>query len=130
MRCLGEVVEGTVSLSPLGEVVAEKWQEIPRQNPWIVLDEWIVMPDHMHGILIFNNPTPQDGSQGSKYLHSQSLGAVIGQFKSEVTKRIWWTLNRRDFAWQTRFWDDILHTPADLEKVRSYIQQNPKNWQP
>ena len=130
MRCLGEVVEGTVSLSPLGKVVAEKWQEIPRQNPRVILDEWIVMPDHMHGILIFQGSAPQDGSRNSKHLRSQSLGTVIGQFKSEVTKRIWWTLKRRDFAWQDRFWDDILHTPADLERVRAYIQQNPQNWQP
>jgi putative transposase len=130
MHCLGDIADGRVSLSPLGRVVAEEWQEIPRQNPRVVLDEWIVMPDHMHGILIFQGSAPQDGSRDSKYLRSQSLGAVIGHFKSEVTKRIWWNLKRRDFAWQDRFWDHILHTPADLERVRTYIRQNPTNWQP
>ena len=130
IRCLGDISDGKVSLSPLGTVVAEEWLKIPSHHPRVVLDEWIVMPDHMHGILIFNGHAPQDGKRDSKYLRSQSLGAVIAKFKSDATKRIWWDLKRRDFAWQERFWDDILHTPVDLERVRSYIRENPRNWQP
>jgi putative transposase len=130
MRCLGDVVDGKVSLSPIGAVVAEEWLKIPRHFPRVSLDEWIVMPDHMHGILIFHGKAPEDGREDSKLLRPQSLGAVIGHFKSEASKRIWWNLKRPEYAWQTRFHDVILRTPADLERVRAYIRGNPDRWTP
>jgi putative transposase len=129
MRCLGDVMDGEVFLSPVGEVVAEEWLKIPGHQPRVHLDEWIIMPDHMHGILIVHGET-EGGPRDVKHLRSQSLGAVIGRFKADATKRIWWTLKRRDFAWQNRFHDVILRTPADLERVRSYIRDNPGNWSP
>ena len=105
MCCLGDVTDGEVSLSSIGAVVAEEWLKIPQHHPRVILDEWIIMPDHMHGILIFQGKTPEDGEKSAKRPRSQSLGAIIGHFKSEATKRIWWTLKRSDFGWQTRFHD-------------------------
>jgi REP element-mobilizing transposase RayT len=130
MRCLGDVVDGEVSLSPVGAVVAEEWLKIPRRQPRVILDEWIVMPDHMHGILIFQGSAPTDPIRNSKLLRPQSLGAAIGGFKSEATKRIWWNLKRTDFAWQERFHDVILKTQEDLERMRAYIRGNPACWIP
>jgi REP-associated tyrosine transposase len=130
MRCLGDVVDGEVSLSPVGAVVAEEWLKIPRRQPRVILDEWIVMPDHMHGILIFQGSAPKDPIRNSKLLRPQSLGAAIGGFKSEATKRIWWNLKRTDFDWQERFHDVILKTQEDLERMRTYIRGNPARWIP
>jgi hypothetical protein len=65
-----------------------------------------------------------------KHPQSDCLGAVVGQFKGEATKRIRSHLRQPDFAWQPRFHDVILRTPADLERVRAYIRDNPKNWIP
>jgi putative transposase len=130
MRCLSTIVEGEVSLSPLGEIVAEEWLAIPHHHPRVHLDEWILMPDHMHGILIFHGKTPADGRKDSSGQRSESLGAVIGRFKSDATKQVRWRLRRTDFAWQPRFHDVILHKPADLARVRAYIRDNPKRWQP
>ncbi len=128
VRCLGEVVDGEVSLSPLGAVVAEEWLKIPQQQSRVKLDEWIVMPDHMHGILVFHDKSREGSQRDSKHLQSQSLGAVIGQFKSKVTKRIWWNLRQRDFGWQPRFHDEIIRNPTHLERLRAYIRDNPKRW--
>jgi len=111
-------------------VVAEEWQKIPRRQPRVVLDEWIVMPDHMHGILIFHGNTPMDAPKDSKLLRPQSLGAAIGGFKSEATKRIWWNLKHTDFDWQTRFHDVVLRSQEDLERMRAYIRGNPARWIP
>ncbi len=130
LRCLGDVVDGEVCLSPVGVVVAEEWLKVPDRQPRVVLDEWIVMPDHMHGILIFQGTPPTDPPKDTKRLLSQSLGAAIGGFKSEATKRIWWNLNRRDFDWQTRFHDVILRTQDELERMRAYIRGNPARWSP
>jgi len=130
MRCLGDVVEGEVSLSPIGAIVADEWLKIPVRQARVALDEWIVMPDHMHGILIFQGIPPANPPKDSKRLLSQSLGAAIGGFKSEATKRIWWNLKRRDFDWQTRFHDVILRTQDELERMRAYIRGNPARWSP
>ncbi len=124
--CLGEVVEADVALSPLGVIVAEEWLAIPGTHRQVVLDEWIVMPDHLHGILIFERgerPIPKEG------LPAGSLGAVVGQFKQRATKRIR-ALRRREFAWQERYFDQILRDDEALERYRVYIRENPGRRQP
>jgi len=128
-RCLGRVEDGRALLSPAGEVVAEEWLKIPGNHPRAALDAWVVMPDHLHGILIFQSE-PEGRSRKPKHPQSDSLGTVVGQFKGEAKKRIRSHLRQPDFAWQPRFHDVILRTPADLERVRAYIRDNPKNWHP
>jgi putative transposase len=128
VRWLGEIREERVYLSTVGEVVAEEWEKIPRRHPRVSLDEWIIMPDHIHGILIFqgnpeNGPSPEQPS-----LLAGSLGAVIGQLKSKATKRIWWNLRLRDFAWQERFHDTVVRDADALARLRAYIRENPLRW--
>lgn len=95
----------------------------------MVLDEWIVMPNHIHGILFFHSsPTAKTEEKTPSRLLSQSLGAVIGQFKSKATKRIWWDLKHRSFAWQPRFFDTVVRDQADLDRLRAYIRTNPTRW--
>ncbi|MFL6291829.1 MAG: transposase [Thermoanaerobaculia bacterium] len=122
--CLGEVVEEDVALSPIGVIVAEEWLAIPRTHPQVILDEWIIMPDHVHGILTFQAqecPAPENG------LPAGSLGAVVGQFKQRTTKRIR-ARRRPDFFWQERYFDQILRREDDLESYRAYIRENPSRW--
>ena len=124
--CLGEVIEDEVELAPLGLIAAEEWLAIPRTHPHVALDEWIIMPDHVHGILIFqgeDHPSPQEG------LPAGSLGAVIGQFKQRVTKRIR-ARRQPQFSWQERYYDQILRDDEDLERYRIYIRENPLRWHP
>jgi len=129
VRWLGEIREEQACLSTVGEIAAEEWEKIPRRHPRVSLDEWIIMPDHIHGILIFqenqkDGPSPEQPS----LLLAESLGAVIGQFKSKATKRICWGLRLRDFAWQERFHDAIVRDPEALERLRAYIRENPLRW--
>lgn len=85
----------------------------PRDFPYVTLDEWIVMPDHVHGILVLQNRPSQDQNpQRSRWLLARSLGAVIGQFKSKATKRIRKDLGRPSFDWQERFHDSIVRSGA------------------
>ena len=127
----GEIVDGQVELSREGRVVAEEWRKIPRIRPHAILDEWIVMPDHMHGVLIFQSrPTDKQSQDETSRLLAQSLGSVVGQFKSKATKRIRMDLKRPTFAWEPRFHDTLLREPADLERLRAYIRANPSRWKP
>ena len=124
----GEITGGQVALSREGNVIAQEWSSIPQIGPHVLLDEWIVMPDHLHGILIFKNrPTPVPREEGTDKL-PLSLGELISQVKSRATKKIRWDLKRPRFAWQERFHDTILREPADLERVREYIRTNPARW--
>ena len=113
--CLGEVEGGEVRLSPYGEIVAREWQRIPGRHPQVKLDTWIVMPDHLHGILLFESA-------------SVPLGTAVGQFKSKSTKAIR-GFGYRGFDWQERFHDHIIENLKELERVRTYIHQNPVRWE-
>ncbi|MBW8877348.1 MAG: transposase [Acidobacteria bacterium] len=115
VRCLSEVVDGGVILSPCGEVVAREWSQIPRRHPQVFLDAFIVMPDHLHGLLIL-------GGQ-----ESLPLGGIIGQFKSKATK-VLRARGHADFAWQERFHDTVLKDFKELDQVRAYILDNPRRW--
>jgi REP element-mobilizing transposase RayT len=124
---LGDVIDGQVHLSPLGGIVLEEWQKIPERHPQAILDELVIMPDHLHGILVFQGIAVE--TEGSNLL-SGSLGVVIGQFKSTCTKRIRWDLLRENFEWQERFHDTILENAEALERFRTYIRENPTRWKP
>lgn len=123
----GEIRHGQVVLSQAGKVVATEWRKIPGEHSRVTLDEWVIMPDHLHGLLVFHGRTP-DEPEKSKHLLAQSLGVVVGRFKGEATKRIRRTLHQRTFAWQTRFYDTVVRDLAHLEHLRAYIRNNPTRW--
>jgi REP element-mobilizing transposase RayT len=136
---LGNVVGRVMHLSPIGTIVAEEWEKTPRIRPNVAIDEWLVMPNHIHGILVITRApddavkTPRRGVSTTvtptppSTLQSGSLGAIIGQFKTVCTKRI-----RRagytSFAWQPRFYDHIIRDRTSLEHIRQYIVDNPARW--
>jgi putative transposase len=131
----GEVVAGEIRLSMAGEITAEEWQRTEQVRSNVVLDRWVVMPNHLHGIIVIRNPveTPRRGvstrasSAPASPLRPDSLGSIIGQFKSVCTKRIR-AAGVRDFCWQTRFYDRIVRNEGALSKVRQCIDQNPVRW--
>lgn len=120
-RCLGEVVGDDVGLSPYGAIVAEEWLAIPGMHRHVNLDEWIIMPDHLHGILIF------EAREGPITQPAESLGRVVGQFKQRATKRIR-ARRHPDFSWQERYFDQILRDEENLNRYRAYIRENPARW--
>ena len=135
---LGQVDVGDVRLSASGEIVAEEWQRTAAVRPQIVLDEWVVMPNHLHGIIGIlpheDKPattgldTQQRVAAGRSRLASGSLGTIVGQFKSVCTKRIW-AAGAREFGWQPRFFDHVIRDEAGLRMIRQYILQNPLRWE-
>ena len=114
---LGRVDHGQVTLSTQGEIVRTCLLEIPRHWPDVRVDEWVVMPDHIHVILVVDRPLPA------------GLAQVIGSFKSAATKR----LNALSFGvpspvWQNSFHDRRLRTDEALSAARRYIAANPAKW--
>lgn len=125
-----------MQLSKLGEIVEKYWQEIPNHFNNVQLDEFIIMPNHIHGIILINirnEAVPR--SYGGKYPQmskisplSKSLSSIVGSFKSVVTKNINLQFPELRFSWQSRFHDRIIRNWQELEKIRKYIIENPDNW--
>ncbi len=128
----GDVEENQMYLSAIGEIAADEWYKTAQIRPNVELDEWIVMPNHIHGTIIIQNQPIEtfhrNVSTSSSRLKSDSLGAIIGQFKSVCTKRIR-EAGFSSFGWQTRFYDHIIRDQTSLENIRKYIVDNPMKWQ-
>ena len=126
----GRVVNGEMELSPGGEIVAEEWLKTPAMRANVHLDEWVVMPNHVYGILVIvdSDETPHRGVSTASPLKPGSVGAIIGQFKSVCTKRIW-AVGQTGFAWQPRFHDRVIRDEPELLNKRRYIVENPLRWE-
>jgi len=132
----GNIVNGTMQLSDFGFIVQKVWVEIPLHFRQVNLDEFIVMPNHLHGILHLNtvveatHASPlQENGPVKRTLPSGSLGAIIGSFKAAASKQIN-VLNSisRESIWQRNYYEHIIRNESSLEKIREYICNNPLRW--
>lgn len=142
----GEIQNGIMSLSNIGIIIDEEWRNIPLMRSYVSLDEYVVMPDHFHGIIRIhahdqmsapnaidpsNVETPFMGvsvlTTNNPHQHWKKgcLGSIVNQFKRACTYRIKCAGNE-DFAWQTRYHESVVRRDA-AEKIRRYIGMNPKN---
>ncbi|MDH5297028.1 MAG: transposase [Nitrospirota bacterium] len=129
---LGEIVEGSVVLSPAGLIVEEEWRRTATVRQHVCLDDFVVMPNHIHGIVVLTGDpgkTSQlDVSTKKANLKPNSLGAIIGQFKSVSTKRIRGA-GFPKFGWQARFYEHLIRDEPSLGNIRQYIVDNPAKWE-
>ena len=130
LHYFGEIVEThhCASLQPTatGIIANEYWIQIPQHYPFARLDAFVVMPDHIHGILFFDKPNKKDWKPNEFGPQSQNLAAIIRAFKSSVKRHT--NQNNVEFAWQARFHDRIIRSQQELDGVRNYIAQNPEQW--
>jgi REP element-mobilizing transposase RayT len=122
----GQIVEGEMHRNELGDYVARCWQWLAKQYPYVVLDEWTVMPNHLHGIIVIT-----DGAGGSRTAPTKRkpLGRLVGAFKTVSTDEInqlRGTPGRP--LWQRDFYDHIIRNEDELNKIREYISTNPLRW--
>ena len=111
--CFGKV-DNNIILNKYGVIVDEICSNLPAHFN-IELDEYIIMPNHFHGIIII--------SEDSQH----SLSTIIGSFKSFVSRKVKKT--KPDFAWQKSFYDRIIRNEKELYQIRKYIRQNPLKWE-
>ena len=125
---LQNIRPSTAELKPttIGNIANQYWTEIPKHYPFVVLDQFVIMPNHIHGILIFNKPDYDEWKSNQFGVQSKNLGAVIRGFKS-TTKRFA-NDSAIEFEWQSRFHDHIIRDEQSLNTIRQYIIDNPANW--
>jgi putative transposase len=108
--CLfGEIANGEMQLSPEGQIAENAWRNLPAHFPHITLDAFVIMPNHIHGVVVFHAEGP-------------ALGIVIGGFKAEVSRRL------RRPIWQRYYYDHVVRSKWELDQIRSYIAKNPACW--
>ena len=131
-KCLlGDVVDGEMQLNKCGEVVTECWEWLPKQYPQLILDEWIIMPNHLHGIIVIID----DGRGGSRTAPTNSikrkpLGSLVGAFKTVSTKQI--NIIRKTAGktfWQRNYFERVVRDEKELNNIREYILSNPLGWE-
>jgi REP element-mobilizing transposase RayT len=151
--CLfGEVSGGEMRLNEIGQIAAEEWVRSAEIRREIELDEWVVMPNHLHGIVVIVADPPTHGDSSSVGAHGhalavgatgrsplrqdrphgppkRSLGSFIAGFKSAVTTRIN-TLQGTPGApvWQRNYYEHVIRDEDDLARIREYIANNPLQW--
>lgn len=133
----GTIRNGIMGLSQAGCIAAQEWLRTAAVRPYVRLDRWIVMPNHIHGLLGITTETPVETSRRdvtggttakrTPRLQAHSVGAIIGQYKSVCTKRIRRGI-RPDFAWQARFYDHVVRNRRSFDRIRRYIASNPQRW--
>jgi putative transposase len=121
-----------VDLSPAGEVARGVWYALPDRFPQLVLDEFIIMPNHLHAILAFVGAgiaPPDAATMKSGHLNLYSLPAVIGAFKSISTIKINRLLSRSGLPfWQRSYYEHIIRNSGDMKNAQRYILENPLKW--
>jgi len=137
----GKIVNGEMRLSKIGKTAEKFWQEITAHFPDVKLDEFIIMPNHIHGIIIIENNIVGNKNfcslpnRNNNYCSlrwqtkwARSLSSVIRGFKIGVKK--WCGENDYEhFAWQKSFYDHIIRNEKSLNKIRNYIYNNPLKWE-
>ena len=159
----GEIINSNIPneyimhLNDMGEIAEKYWVEIPQHFPFVSLGNFVIMPNHMHGILIIDNPTivqtrliaslsdlqsptPESTSENNS-TPTTKTGGITGDknpmFHENISRIIRWYKGRcsfeirkthSDFGWQSRFYDHIIRNSASYENIQNYISNNPQNW--
>jgi len=113
---LGEIRNAEMVLNEYGKIVAECWQWLSKQYRHVELDEWVLMPNHMHGIVILC----RGGSRTAPTENYKPLGRLIGAFKTTSTKRI--------NVLQRNYYEHAIRNEGDLNEIRQYVLDNPVQW--
>lgn len=139
IECFGKIIDGKMVLNELGKIAEQEWNRTKTIRNNVDLYYFVIMPNHIHGIIIINESVKTTGSVVSNKtkqepkttqrvvsttLKPNSLGSIIEQFKTACSKRIR-SLGKHNFAWQPRFYDRIIRNEKELYNIRKYIEQNP-----
>jgi putative transposase len=150
---LGKIKNDEMLLSDIGEIAEQFWLQIPEHFPQVTLDQYVIMPNHVHGIIVIQSENPAVDSKNSDNRDvafrsrdvacnvsttisrtmagispkKGSLSVMVRSYKSAVTR---WARNNQyaHFGWQARFYDHIIRDEASLQRIQAYIVNNPAKW--
>ncbi|MGL5939434.1 MAG: transposase [Waterburya sp.] len=144
-QCLfGDIENGKMYLNQIGKIVREEWLKSAQIRREIELDEWVIMPNHLHGIVVIVendvvSSKDRDLDKGASLAPLQgnmfrqrkprSLSSFVGGFKSAVTRRIkGFCTQSSPLIWQRNYYESIVRDEEKLNQIREYISDNPQKW--
>lgn len=125
----GKVTNGKMVLNSLGIIAKEYWEKIKSLHKNIELDYFVIMPNHIHGIIILNNAVGDAKFASPTDRTKMELSKIIQQFKRAVTIKNKAFIKYSNFKWQRSFYDRIIRNDYELYNIRKYIKQNPIKWE-
>ena len=127
----GDVQDNAVMLNRTGKTVADRWQWLAQQYPYVNLGPYVIMPNHIHALITIQQPVgtgrDRSGPVATGPYRCKSLSGLIGAFKTTSSKAIPQSGHVR-FRWQKSFYDSIIRNENSLFRVLQYIQENPQQW--
>ncbi len=135
--CLfGEISEDKMALNPAGKMIHKNWNELPKRFLNLKMDECVVMPNHLHGIVKLNQIKPVqylDQLKPSGTLE-HSIGRIFQAFKSITTHEYIQGVKQKNWPsfsgklWQRNYWEHVITNEYELYFIREYISHNPEKW--
>jgi REP element-mobilizing transposase RayT len=146
-QCIfGEIRDGKIILNQIAKIVAQEWVKSAEIRQEIELDEWIIMPNHLHGIVVIDKKDDNYFKNDNNYNNKgaslaplqrdefgkrkpKSLSSFIGGFKSSVTKKMKSICEHPNpVIWQRNYHETIVRDESQLNQIRQYIIKNPQKW--
>jgi len=132
-------------LTPIGKIVDCNWRTLPERFPVISLDEYVIMPNHLHGIVFINESDQSRQGVAGKRVGARptptapispptpTLGMIVGAFKSKSVKDVLAHIDENGLdmigkIWQRNYFERVIRNERDLDNIRTYIRNNPANW--
>lgn len=132
----GEIKNSEMQLNNIGLICQKFWNEFPDHFPHVHIDEFVIMPNHIHGILEIYNPVRNNpvGYADLRTLRNidptkMTIPKIVHGFKSSVTRLIRHKYGKYEFKWQKSYHDRIIRNETEYFNIKNYIQNNPHNWQ-
>lgn len=141
----GNVTDGQMVLNNIGEIANDVWLQIPDHFPFARLGEHIVMPNHVHGIVVIDKPDDVPPSEARLiaplYIGNDIPGGITGyknpMLHQNVSRIIRWYKGRTTFesrktmprfTWQPKYYDHIIRNNQSFQRISAYIVNNPLKW--
>jgi len=129
----GEIENGKMKLNEYGKIAHNEWKRTPEIRPNVELGAFIIMPNHMHGIIhiicrgVLNSPDNRGVCNTPLLSPSQTIGAIVRGYKSSVTKQLG-LLNLNQKIWQRNYYVHIINKNQSYQNISNYIVNNPAKW--
>ena len=143
MSCFGTIYHGEMTPNDYGQIAEKQWRWLNKQYPYVFLHAFVVMPNHIHGIIeIYRAMIRTAGTGGDIVVGTgrdlslqqptvpkiKSLSELMGAYKTTVSKQIH-LVGFPEFAWQRSFYDHIIRDETSYQNIINYILKNPSKWE-
>ena len=133
----GKIKQGEMICNPFGDIVVDEWLKTGLLRSFVLIDEWVVMPNHFHGILFLDTQQPRADKEHTGRVGEQfgkptvgSLPTIVRSFKAIVTRRINELRGTNGAVlWQENYYERVIRQEEEYQNIVAYIRNNPVKWE-